>query len=99
MWDALVEVLEHEPLTESERKAWGKIVRSLQGARADRDSILAVVAAYRREWPGCTLTVFAIEKWYGHFLRAKRQHAKRLPCPECGIGGGHHLADCARVAS
>lgn len=96
-WDALVEVLGYEPLTESEKSLWGRITRSLNGAGATLETLQGVAAAYRKEWPECTLTVTAIEKWYSQFLskaNTKRRAAMNV-CPECKIGGGHHLIDCS----
>lgn len=95
VWDACVEVLGYGPQTRTECRLWGQTTKSLAGAGADRDILVRVGAAYRKEWPGVALTITALEKWYSHFAAtALKQAARQLPCPECGVGGGLHVADC-----
>lgn len=100
VWDACVAVLGYEPLTRSEQKLWGKQVKSLQDAGADYNMIVAVARVYRMRWPGVDLTITSIEKWYSHFRAEALQRALiQPPCPQCGVGGGYHAADCVTVTS
>jgi hypothetical protein len=98
VWDACVEVLGYAPLTRIECKLWGQITKSLNGAGADRETIVAVASVYRKRWPNVVLTITALEKWYSHFRAEAMQRALRQPpCPSCGVGGGMHSAECATV--
>jgi hypothetical protein len=96
VWDACEEALGYGPLTKTEKALWGKSVSSLHEAGATPDRIAAVAKWYRRHWPGIDLTITSLEKWYSHFLRMeeKKVAARATVCPECGIGGGQHAADC-----
>jgi hypothetical protein len=99
VWDALEEILGFTPRTDSERKAFGKIVRSLKNAGATPEEMQNAAKEYTKAWPHCELTLWSFEKWFGHFLSkvVKRESKKVAACPECGIGGGLHLEDCTRA--
>jgi hypothetical protein len=104
VWDACVEVLGYEPKTDSEKKLWGKMTTSLKRAEATRERIVAVGKWYHKQWPQIDLTITALEKWYSHFLRLEEQRNRKggpingaPPCPDCGMGGGLHTADCPRA--
>jgi hypothetical protein len=105
VWDACVIALGYAPVTESEKRLWGRMVRSLKAADADAEKILKVAEWYQRHWPTVDLTLTAIEKWYSHFLAKAHQREKqteqyeaaRRVCPECGLGGGLHVEGCLVV--
>lgn len=50
--------------------------------------------AYRRKHPTWELTPSSLKKWWPELAAVRATP----PCPECGIGGGVHLADCSRRA-
>jgi hypothetical protein len=100
VWDACVEVLGYSPLTRTECKLWGQTVKSLANAGANREMIVAVAAIYRKQWPNMVFSITALEKWYSHFrAQAMKRALATPPCPECGVGGGMHAADCVTVTS
>lgn len=94
-WDALAEIFGYEPLTQSEIKLWGKLTYSLARAGATRESLIHAAREYHKEFPTASLTPTALEKHYSRF--AARKPKKVEVCDSCGIGGGHHLADCDKV--
>ena len=95
MWDALAEIFEYEPLTQSEIKLWGKLTHSLKRAGATRESLIHATREYHKEFSTASLTPTALEKHYSRY--AAKQPKKVVVCGECGIGGGHHLDDCPRI--
>ncbi len=101
VWDACIAALGYEPHTRSEKSAWGKMTHSLTDAGATPERIAAVAQWYRKTWPQVDLTIYAIEKWYSHFLRLhdEKNRKKAAVCPVCEMGGGFHAADCTRVKS
>jgi hypothetical protein len=103
VWDACVEALGYGPLTDTEKRMWGKFVTSLTRAGADHDKIISVAEWYHRHWPTIDLTITALEKWYSHFLRLaeKKKKAKATQtmfCDYCGKRDGTHTEDCRRDA-
>lgn len=99
VWDACEEALGYKPLTDSEKSLWGLKVGSLKRAGATPEQVLSVGVWYHRHWPDVDLTIGALEKWFSHFLRMEtdRQRKRGATCPDCGLGGGYHLTDCARA--
>jgi hypothetical protein len=99
VWDACVELIGYEPKTTSECKLWGKNVKSLTDAGANREILVAVATNYRKAWPAMALTITALEKWYSHFAAAAIKRALATPpCSECGVGGGLHAVDCSSAS-
>jgi hypothetical protein len=96
VWDACVSVLGYEPKTESEKKLWGRMTKSLYDGGATGEQIHAVAEWYQRHWPNIDLTITALEKWFSHFLAKADKRAKKEVhvCPHCEMGGGLHAADC-----
>lgn len=94
-WDALAEIFEYEPLTESEMRLWGKLSWSLARAGATRESLLYAADEYHKEFPTASLTPTALEKHYSRY--AGRKPKEIVVCDACGIGGGLHLADCTEI--
>lgn len=93
-WDALVEIFDYEPLTQSEIKLWGKITNSLKQAGATRESMIFVYKEFKREFKDASCTPSALEKHYSRYARLYQKKKDIVNCPTCGIGGGYHLTDC-----
>lgn len=92
-WDAFIEIFEYEPVTQSEIKLWGKLTSSLKKAGATADSMKLVEREFKKEFPTASFTPTALEKHYSRYANRLRKKVI-IKCPECGIGGGFHLADC-----
>ena len=97
LWDALLEIFEYEPLTGSETKLWGKIIKSLKDAGATRESMIYVAKEFRKEFPSASLTPTALEKHYSRYAGRFKKKKKVVLCEDCGIGNGLHLTDCPQV--
>lgn len=92
-------------------KTWRDLTRSAQGEvhgaanqlealGASADDVHERADAYRRHKTlgGVMLTPSALAKhWPG--LASHRADPASAPCPECGVGGGQHLADCPTLAA
>jgi hypothetical protein len=91
LWDACEEVLGYQPLTLSERKAWGLRIESLIRAGATGEDIRGMAKKYHQSW-NVDLTIHAIEKWFSHFK--PKQRSSRAVCSECGVGNGMHTEGC-----
>lgn len=59
--------------------------------------LAAAVASYHRRYEGAAATPKAIANHWPAI--APRTTAARAVCPECGVGGGSHVADCSRAPS
>lgn len=99
IWEVCVDLLGYKPITETEKGLWGRRVWSLTRAGVTADDVYQSGLLYRQRWQGIDLTINAVEKWLSHFLadvRKKQQHKAEV-CPACGVGGGHHVADCTTL--
>ena len=81
IWDALV-LLEGEPTTKSERGRLNAAAKELRDAHVDPATIATAAAAYRKEWPGVTLTANALVANWSRFCNGSAPAAKN--CPHCG---------------
>lgn len=91
VWDALTAELGAAPSTRSERGRWNRAAKELREAGATADDIRSRCAIYRRRWPEVSLTPTALSANWGS-LQPPAKAAP--PCPECGVGGGLHTAEC-----
>lgn len=72
LFAALQAALGHGPATRSERGAWNRAVKDLREAEppVTPEEIPRLVAAFRRVWPGLTVTPMALAKHLGLLRRA-----------------------------
>lgn len=64
LWDAVIAAcgLTGAAVTSSARGAWNRAVKELRAIGATPDDVTAKAAAYRRQWPGATLTPTALAR-------------------------------------
>jgi hypothetical protein len=94
IWDALTDLF-GDATTESAETLRGKICRSLKRAGATADDVKQRAERYPKVMPPETLlTETALEKHWP-LLAPPRRAAP--PCPDCGVGGGNHVADCPQA--
>lgn len=64
LWDAMIQAcgLENEQPTKSARGAWNRAVKDLREIGATPEQIHARASAYRRKWPGASLTPTALSR-------------------------------------
>lgn len=100
LWETLVDEL-GEVATQSERGRRNKALKELREVGATPDDVQRRVKTYRRLWPNVTLTATALAANWSLLANGngRRSHPPPPPCPECGIGGGMHVADCSMVAT
>lgn len=101
VFDALTERFGDAPQGTA-RGAWNTAVRSLKADGWDGvdPPLSAIEQAYRKLYGDVALTPTALAKHYTlakNELRGK-ERARAAACPECGIGGGLHVADCPKAA-
>lgn len=69
----------------------------IRKAGGEPEMIRGAVANYRRLYVGAAATPKAIANHWPAI--APKTSSATAPCPECGVGGGQHLADCATLAA
>lgn len=102
IWDELVEIFKSSPTAKtSAHGARNRAVRDLKAHGATPELVRLVARKYVERWGKDRLTDVALAKHYpalaGDVAAARANRA--AACPECGIGGGQHLADCERAAA
>lgn len=79
-----------------------KAVADLKRLGATAESVEAALKAWTRVFDGTTVTDVALATHYPQLLTAAGWKDGRprtaAACPECGTGGGLHVADCPRAA-
>jgi hypothetical protein len=93
IWNTVAELCGFVVAGTSAHGARNKACKDLRAYNATRDSIQAVAEAYHRAHPTAQLTDTALAKHYPRF-NAELKPKGRPPCDTCGVGGGHHAADC-----
>lgn len=102
VWDALVEQFGAVADRTQAHGKRNKAVGDLKRLGATPESIAAALKAWPKLYEGATVTDVALATHYPQLLQAAGwkdgQPTRAKPCPECGVGGGLHVADCTRAA-
>ena len=101
IWDSLLDELggNADGMTRSERGRWNRAVKELREAGATPSEIVRRSKVFRSRYPTATLTPTALSAHWGGLAGAKASASYVPPCPNCGMGGGLHLADCKGAAA
>ncbi len=78
--------------------AFGKRTRAVKDMKlmeATPDEIRRALHSFNVAYPGARCTDIALATHFPLFRPKKIQG----PCPECGIGGGHHLGGCSSAGA
>jgi hypothetical protein len=100
LWDELERLFgKVAPKTNSHAKR-NKACADLRRLGASPMALRHAYNRWPRLYPGANPTDIAIATHYPQLVeQARRMPSLKPPCPECGMGGGRHIADCSKVAA
>jgi hypothetical protein len=100
LWDELERLFgKVAPKTNSHAKR-NKACADLRRLGASPMALRHAYNRWPRLYPDANPTDIAIATHYPQLVeRALRMASLVPPCPECGMGGGRHIADCSKVAA
>jgi hypothetical protein len=89
---------DYQRLTRQEKRRVALAANDLERVKATEQDVRDRAGVYRRHptYASCALTAQALVHHWNE-LAPRVVPPASAPCPECGVGGGHHLADCAKV--
>jgi len=99
VWDAVIGacgLTDHSP-TASERGAWNRAVKEMKAAGATPAEISRRARAYRKAWPGVSLTPQALARHWSECVAGPGAAAPTPKCPKCHVanpGEGCSMSGC-----
>lgn len=101
VWDVLVERFGSVAERTNAHAKRNKAVADLKRLGATAESVEAALKAWAKLFDGATATDVALATHYPQLLAAAGwkdgQPRVSAACPECGVGGGLHVADCTKA--
>lgn len=85
-----------DAMTKESSRLCGIAANEIRRAGGSPDMIAKAVQTYRRLYNGAATTPKAIANHWPA-IAPRAQDARTAPCPDCGVGGGQHIADCPQA--
>lgn len=93
VWDQMEVLFGRVVSGTNAHKKRNKAVKDLKLMGAEPSELPRALHSFNAAFPGACCTDMALAT---HFPRFRPKQISP-PCPECGVGGGTHSADCPRV--